>query len=66
MTDAEFFEFIVVLVEIGAFMMILSVGAVVLEVIIPKLVKLVKRIAVRAKIRKIKRRIMTGIKVQSG
>lgn len=66
MTDAEFFEFIVVLVEIGAFMMILSVGAVILEVIYPKLVKLVKRIAVRVKIRKLKRRILAGIKVQSG
>ena len=63
MTNAEFFEFIVVLIEIGAFMMILSVGAVVLEVIIPKLTR---RIAVRAKIRKLKRRIMSGITVQSG
>lgn len=66
MTDSELFELVIVMIEIGVFMLVLTLGAVVLEVIIPKLVKLVKRIAVRIKLRKIKRRIMSGIKVQSG
>lgn len=66
MTDAEFVEFIIVVIELGVFMLYLSVGAVILEVIYPKLVKLVKQIAIRVKIRKIKRRILSGIKVQNG
>lgn len=67
MTDSEmFYEYIVVMVELTAFVAYLSVGAVILEVIVPKLLKLVKRIAVWVKIRKIKRRILSGIKVQSG
>ena len=67
MTDSDIlFEFVVVIVELATFMVYLSIGAVILEVICPKLVKLVKRIAVLTKIRKLKRRIMSGIKVQSG
>ena len=66
MTDSELFELVIVMIEISAFMLVLTLGAVVLEVMYPKLVKLVKRIAVRIKIRKLKRRIMAGIKVQSG
>lgn len=45
MTDSNLlFEFIVVIVEIGDFMLNLSVGAIVLKVIIPRLISFAKRV----------------------
>lgn len=49
MTDLELFEFIVVIIEIGAFMLILTLGAVVLEVIIPRLLNIIKILQARLK-----------------
>lgn len=67
MTDSEmFYEFIVVMVELTAFVAYLSVGAVISEVIVPRLVVIIKRIASWFSNFEIGKRIKSSIKVQSG
>ena len=62
MTDAEFFEFIIVIMELVAFITYLLAGAVVLEVIVPKLMNIAVRISVWLKNHKFGRRIRNHVK----
>lgn len=66
MTDSDLlFEFIIVMIELTAFVAYLSVGAVILEVIVPRLVVIIKSIAARFSNLEIGKRIKSSAKIQS-
>ena len=66
MTNSELFELIIVMIEIGAFMLVLTLGAVILEVIVPKFMNIAVKTIVWLKNHKLSRRISGLLKTQGG
>ena len=61
MENELFFEFIVVIIEITVFMAFLSVGAIIIEVLIPRFMSVLKSIT--AKINNVK--VVNGISLKA-
>lgn len=64
MENELFFEFIVVIIEITVFMALLSVGAIIIEVLIPRFVSALKSITTKFNNVKVAKGI--GLKAQGG